>query len=133
LRDVHEYILVFSKQNNKLEKTAQKRNNDTIKKEDFVEWSKSVWAFSAESAKKIGHPAPFPVELPKRVIQFYSYSGNVVLDPFMGSGTTAIAAIKSKRHFIGYEIKEEYVQLAKKRIKKYLSQQKMDQYLKEED
>lgn len=127
LRDVHEYILVFSKITNKLQKV--KNYQDTINKEDFVEWSKSVWSFSAASANKIGHPAPFPIELPKRLIEFYSYSENVVLDPFMGSGTTAIAAIKSNRHFIGYEINQEYVKLANERIKELLSQKKIDLFL----
>ena len=113
LRDVHEYILIFSKQNMKLPKN-EKQN--TIEKDDFVQWSKSIWTFPTVSAKKIGHPAPFPVELPKRVIEFYTYEGDVVLDPFMGSGSTAIAAKKTNRHYIGYEISKEYVELANQRI-----------------
>jgi site-specific DNA-methyltransferase (adenine-specific) len=126
LRDVHEYILVFSKLTNKLEK-GEKEN--TIKKEDFVEWTKSIWSFSAVSAKKIGHPAPFPKELPKRLIQFYTFKGDIVLDPFMGSGTTAIAAIKLQRHFIGYEISKEYFLLANKRIKEIKSQTQLDSFI----
>jgi DNA modification methylase len=113
LRDIHEYILVFSKQSMKLPKNNKKT---TIESQDFVEWSKSVWTFPAVSAKKIGHPAPFPVELPKRLIEFYTYEGDIVLDPFMGSGSTAIAALETKRHFVGYEISEEYVNLANTRI-----------------
>ncbi len=69
-----------------------------------------------ESARKVGHPAPFPVELPYRLIQLYTFSNDIVLDPFMGSGSTALAAIKSGRHFVGYEIVKDYVELAKKRI-----------------
>jgi site-specific DNA-methyltransferase (adenine-specific) len=113
LRDVHEYILVFSKQNMKLPK---KKKNNSIKNEDFVQWSKSVWKFPTVSAKKIGHPAPFPVELPKRLIEFYSYEGDVILDPFMGSGSTSIAAKKTNRHYVGYEISQDYVDLANNRI-----------------
>jgi len=114
LRDVHEYILVFSKE--AFKRTPEGNRESTISKEEFLEFTKSIWSFKSESARKIGHPAPFPVELPYRLIQLYTYQGEVVLDPFMGSGQTAIAAIKAKRHYIGYDIDEEYVKLAKKRI-----------------
>jgi site-specific DNA-methyltransferase (adenine-specific) len=126
LRDVHEYILIFSKLTDKLEKGSKK---DTISKENFVEWSKSIWEFPAASAKKIGHPAPFPEELPSRLIEFYSYEGDIILDPFIGSGTTAIAALKLNRHYIGYEISPEYIDLAYKRISDFRSQQKIDKFL----
>lgn len=114
LRDIHEYILIFSK-----ESFSRKRNGkkDTINKEEFLELTKSVWTFSAESARRVGHPAPFPIELPYRLIQLYTFEGDVVLDPFLGSGTTSIAALKSKRNYIGYENNEEYCKLAEKRIK----------------
>lgn len=125
LRDIHEYILVFSKLTNKLPK--ENREN-TINKENFIEWTKSIWSFPAVSAKKIGHPAPFPEELPSRLIEFYSYKEDIVLDPFMGSGTTALAAIKLQRHFIGYEISKEYIQLANKRIKEIKSQTQIDSF-----
>ncbi|HOJ98044.1 MAG TPA: site-specific DNA-methyltransferase [Termitinemataceae bacterium] len=114
LRDIHEYILVFSKGDYSREKGEKE---DTITREQFMEWTKSVWAMNAESAKKIGHPAPFPEELPYRLIQLYSFKGDIILDPFMGSGTTAVAALKSNRDFVGYEIVEEYVTLAQERIK----------------
>lgn len=116
LRDVHEYILVFSKGTFRRESLGRK---STISKEEFLEFTKSVWTLPSESAKKVGHPAPFPVELPYRLIQLYTFEGEVVLDPFMGSGQTAIAAIKTKRHYVGYEINEEYVKLAEKRIKEF--------------
>jgi site-specific DNA-methyltransferase (adenine-specific) len=119
LRDIHEYILVFSKGDYKRVK-GDKEN--TILKEDFMEWTKSVWTMNTESAKRVGHPAPFPVELPYRLIQLYSYKDDIILDPFMGSGTTAIAALKSKRNFIGYEIDEDYLNNSRKRIDKYQSQ-----------
>lgn len=114
LRDTHEYILVFSKSAFQREKMNGRA--DTISKSEFLEFTKSVWAFAAESAKKVGHPAPFPVELPYRLIQLYTYSKEVVLDPFMGSGQTALAALKSERHFVGYEVNADYLKLAQKRI-----------------
>lgn len=117
LRDVHEYILVFSKGDYKREK-GKKEN--TIAKEDFIQWTKSIWTMNTESAKRIGHPAPFPEELPYRLIQLYSFKDDIVLDPFMGSGTTAVSSLKSNRNFIGYEINKDYVDLANKRIEPLL-------------
>ncbi len=114
LRDVHEYILVFSKGTFKRQNPFNRPN--TISREEFLEFNKSVWTFPAESARKVGHPAPFPVELPRRMIQFYTFEGEVVLDPFMGSGQTALAALRSGRHYVGYETDETYVALAQQRI-----------------
>ena len=119
LRDVHEYILVFSK-----DSFSRKRNGkeNSICKEGFLEWTKSVWTFPAVSAKRIGHPAPFPEELPHRLIQLYTFIGDVVLDPFCGSGTTCLSALKSDRHYIGYDVEEEYIRLANDRISGYADQ-----------
>lgn len=117
LRDIHEYILVFSK--GIFSRKNLNKRNATIKKDEFLEYTKSIWTFGAESAKKVGHPAPFPVELPYRLIQLYTYEEEVVLDPFMGSGQTAIAAVKTNRHYVGYDIDEEYVRLSEKRIKEF--------------
>jgi len=117
LRDVHEYILVFSKDS--FSRKKNKSNINTIERDEFLEWTKSTWSFPTVSAKKIGHPAPFPVELPYRLIQLYTFKDDVILDPFCGSGSTCIAAIKSNRHYIGYDIKEEYVKLSKDRISSY--------------
>ena len=114
LRDYHEYILVFSKDSYSKNKNQVKK--DTIEREDFIEWTRSIWTFSAVNAKNIGHPAPFPTELPHRLINLYSYEGDVILDPFIGSGTTAIAAIQNNRKYIGYDIKQEYIDLSEKRI-----------------
>ena len=114
LRDYHEYILVFSKDSYAKSKTQIKQ--DTIERDDFIEWTRSVWTFPAVNAKRIGHPAPFPVELPHRLINLYSYENDVILDPFIGSGTTAIACIQNNRNYIGYDIKQEYIDLAEKRI-----------------
>ncbi|MDE0553300.1 MAG: site-specific DNA-methyltransferase [Candidatus Poribacteria bacterium] len=122
LRDVHEYILVFSKGS-----FSRKRNEkeNSIRKEDFLEWTKSVWSFSSVSAKRIGHPAPFPEELPHRLIQLYTFVGDVVLDPFCGSGTTCLSALKSERYYIGYDIEESYIKLATERIKAYTNQTRL--------
>jgi modification methylase len=117
LRDTHEYILVFSKGTFERKRTKGKEN--TITKDQFLEWTKSIWTMKPESAKKIGHPAPFPVELPYRLIQLYTYRGEIILDPFMGSGTTAIAALKSGRRYVGYEIDPAYIRLAEERIALY--------------
>lgn len=114
LRDVHEYILVFSKGRFGRKKPQGREN--TITKEEFLEYTKSIWSFPTASARKIGHPAPFPVDLPYRCMQLYTFSGEVVLDPFMGSGQTAIAAIRAGRHFVGYDTSGEYIALAEKRI-----------------
>ena len=114
LRDYHEYILVFSKDSYSKNKKQVKK--DTIEHDDFIDWTRSVWTFPTVNAKRIGHPAPFPVELPHRLINLYSYEGDVILDPFCGSGTTAIAAIQNKRNYICYDIKEEYIELSQKRI-----------------
>ncbi len=118
LRDVHEYILIFSKGNYKRERDKEEKElrKDNITKEEFIEWTKSVWTMNPESAKRIGHPAPFAEELPNRLIKLFSFTNDIVIDPFMGSGTTAIAAIKNNRNFVGYEINQEYINLANNRI-----------------
>lgn len=120
LRDIHEYILVFSKEAFNRKNLPEKTS--TITRDEFLEFTKSVWTFSAESAGKVGHPAPFPIELPYRLIQLYTFKGEVILDPFCGSGQTCIAAIKSGRHYIGYDIEEKYVKLAERRIREYTQQ-----------
>lgn len=119
LRDIHEYILIFSKGDYKREKGIKE---NTITKIQFMEWTKSIWTMNAESARRIGHPAPFPEELPFRLIQLYSFKDDVILDPFMGSGTTAVSAIKSERKFVGYDISQEYINLAERRLKPYFEQ-----------
>ena len=81
-----------------------------------MQWTKSVWQFPAISAKKIGHPAPFPEELPYRLIQLYSFEWDVILDPFAGSGTTCLAASSSNRIYVGYETNPDYITIAEKRL-----------------
>jgi site-specific DNA-methyltransferase (adenine-specific) len=113
LRDIHEYVLVFSKES--FARKADGRRN-TIARQDFLDWTKSVWSFPAASARRVGHPAPFPEELPRRLIELYTFRGDVVLDPFCGSGTTCLAAKRLERHFVGYEINPDYVRLAESRL-----------------
>ena len=93
-----------------------------MSRDEFLEFTKSVWRFPAERASKVGHPAPFPVELPYRLIQLYTFEGEIILDPFVGSGTTCIAALKIKRKYIGYEIEKKYCELAENRIKQFLQE-----------
>jgi DNA modification methylase len=115
LRDIHEYLLVFMKESF----SRPDKGQSDISKEEFMAATLSVWEIRPESAKKIGHPAPFPVELATRVIQLYSYVGDVVLDPFNGSGTTCLAALMNGRHYVGYDIEEDYCRLAEDRIADY--------------
>jgi len=121
LRDTHEYILVFSK--GKFGREG-KGKESTITRDEFLEFTKSVWSFQPESAKRVGHPAPFPVELPYRCIQLYTFKGEAVLDPFCGVGATAIAAMKTGRHFIGIDTDPEYVERARERMSEYLAEVK---------
>ncbi len=123
LRDVHEYILIFSKGTMKRNKAERK---NTISKEEFMEYTKSIWRFSTVSAKKIGHPAPFPEELPYRCIQLYSFEGDVIFDPFMGSGTTGLVALKCNRKFVGMDINEKYVFMANERVSSYILEQQLN-------
>ncbi len=107
-----ELIIILYKEHWKKE---NKRISD-MTKEEFVEWTNGLWTFTGESKKRVGHPAPFPIELPRRCIKLFSFVGDVVLDPFMGSGTTLIASSLNKRKSIGIEIDKEYCELAKRRL-----------------
>ena len=112
IRDIHEYCLVFSKDS--LKKSTQ--GESSLEKEEFMESTLSIWNINPEKAKKIGHPAPFPVELPKRFINLYSFKEDLVLDPFIGSGTTAVASKLMQRNYVGYEINKDYIEIANKRL-----------------
>lgn len=108
-----ELIIVLYKKEWK--KTSGSKISD-ITKEEFIEWTNGLWTFPGESKKKIGHPSPFPVELPRRCIKLFSFVDDLVLDPFMGSGTTLIAAYLTNRKAIGIEIDSAYCELARKRL-----------------
>lgn len=94
----------------------KKKGESDITREEFIDWTLGVWTFRGESAKRIGHPAPFPIELPKRCIKLFSYVGDLVLDPFAGSGTTLVAAKMLNRRAIGVDISREYCELARRRV-----------------
>ncbi len=113
LRDVHEYVMVFCKDQFRLE---QKKGETDLTSEEFTALTRSVWSFPTESASKVGHPAPFPVELPRRLIKLYSWKGALVLDPFCGSGSTCVAAAQLGRLWIGVDIDHAYVELARRRV-----------------
>lgn len=112
LRDLHEYVLIFCKG----DFARRDKGTSTISRDEFMSATTSVWEIPPESAKRVGHPAPFPVALVKRLIHLYTYEGDTVLDPFMGSGSTAVAAVESGRDFVGYEINPDYVTLCERRV-----------------
>jgi site-specific DNA-methyltransferase (adenine-specific) len=122
LRDLTERVIVASKGRfdraipRKKRQTASLPHRDTIEKAEFMESTLDVWEIPPESATRVGHPAPFPVELPRRLIELYTYEDDVVLDPFMGSGSTAIAAVRTGRHYLGYDTDPTYVDLARARV-----------------
>jgi DNA modification methylase len=112
IRDVHEYCLCFSK--GRFARVV--RGEATIEPEEFMDATLSVWDIPPESAKRVNHPAPFPVELPRRFIELYTYRDELVLDPFMGSGSTAVAAVRTRRRWVGYEISEDYADVTRARV-----------------
>jgi len=122
LRDLTERVVVASKGrfDRALNRTTREKrglpHQPTMTTEDFLEATVDVWDIPAESATRVGHPAPFPVELPRRLIELYTYAGDLVLDPFIGSGTTAVAAVRTARHFVGFDTDESYVALARRRL-----------------
>ncbi|GIU91683.1 MAG: methyltransferase [Acidimicrobiia bacterium] len=122
LRDLTERIVVASK--GRFDRAVARRRREalglpheaTITSEEFLEATVDVWNIPAESATRVGHPAPFPVDLPRRLIELYTYRGDLVMDPFIGSGTTAVAAVRTGRHFVGFDTDRRYVELARKRV-----------------
>ena len=122
LRDVTERVIVASKGRfNRALTTAERRESGlphraTIGRDEFMDATLDVWDIRAAHAGRIGHPAPFPVELPARLIQLYTYEQDLVLDPFMGSGTTLVAARLANRRAAGYDTAAEYVELARSRL-----------------
>jgi site-specific DNA-methyltransferase (adenine-specific) len=122
LRDVTERIVVASKGRfDRALTPAQRHDRDlpstaTISRDEFMEATTDLWEIAPESATRVGHPAPFPVELPLRLIDLYTYEGDVVLDPFMGSGSTAVAAVRSDRRYIGFDLDPAYVAIAEQRV-----------------
>ena len=124
LRDVTERIIVASKGrfDRALSSSERKKRKlpsvSTMRKDDFIEFTQDTWEFPPESAHRVNHPAPFPIELPHRLIQLYTYQGDVVVDPFSGSGSTAIAAVRSGRRYVGYDLDSDYVERSRRRLDK---------------
>ncbi|MFN0092300.1 MAG: DNA methyltransferase [Acidimicrobiales bacterium] len=122
LRDITERVVIASKGRfdralSPAERSARGLpSTATISRDEFMEATTDLWEISPESATKVGHPAPFPVELPKRLIELFTYRGDVVLDPFMGSGSAAVAAVQTGRRFLGFDTDEGYVAAAEARI-----------------
>jgi site-specific DNA-methyltransferase (adenine-specific) len=121
LRDVTERVVIASKGrfdravSRSARRTRGLPSQVSVTKDEFIEATTDVWEIASESATRVGHPAPFPVELPLRLIELYTYRDDLVLDPFMGSGTTAVAAVQSGRRFVGYDTESEYVRIAQRR------------------
>jgi DNA modification methylase len=111
IRDVHEYCLCFSK--GRFDRVVKGASD--ISSDDFLASTLSIWEIPPESASRVHHPAPFPVELPKRFIQLYTFRGEWVLDPFMGSGSTAVASVRTGRKWVGYDISAEYCAITRSR------------------
>ncbi len=122
LRDVTERIVIASKGRFDRALKPDERlglglpSTATISRDEFLEATTDLWDMPPESATRVGHPAPFPVELPTRLIELYTYEGDVVLDPFMGSGSSAVAAVRTQRHYIGFDTDESYVECATARV-----------------
>ena len=122
IRDITERVVVASK--GRFDRAVPRKEREqrgmpyenTIEKDEFFESTLDVWEIRPEHARKVGHPAPFPVELPERLLQLYTYRGDVVLDPFLGSGSTAVAAVRNDRRYVGYDTDPEYVELAERRV-----------------
>jgi DNA modification methylase len=122
LRDITERVVIASK--GRFDRAIGRKERHrlglpstaTIARDEFLEATTDLWDIPPESATRVGHPAPFPIELPRRLIDLYTYEEDVILDPFLGSGTTAVAAMRSRRHFIGYDNDPDYVRLARQRV-----------------
>lgn len=111
-RDLHEYCLCFSKER----WGRARRGVSTISRDEFLAATLSVWEIPPESARRVSHPAPFPVALPRRFIELYTFLDDLVLDPFLGSGSTAVAAAEAGRRCVGYDISEDYLRIARERV-----------------
>lgn len=122
LRDLTERIVIASKGRFDRALTPRERHHDgcpstsTLFRDEFMEATTDLWEMAPESANRVGHPAPFPVALPHRLIGLYTYRDDLVLDPFMGSGTTAVAAVRTGRHYVGYDTDPAYVAAARARV-----------------
>ncbi len=122
LRDISERVIVASKGRFDRARSLKQRAADglphesTLMTEDFMALTLDIWSIPPESARRVGHPAPFPIELPEQLIRLYTFKDDLVLDPFMGSGSALVAAALLDRRFIGYDLDERYVEIARNRV-----------------
>jgi len=129
LRDTTERIIIASKGRFDRALSVQQRQDEgfafrsTLSNDEFMEATLDVWRIPSESARRVKHPAPFPVEIPQRLIDLYTYEGDLVLDPFIGSGTTAVAAIRRGRRYMGYDTDAEYLKVAARRVAQEVERQ----------
>jgi DNA modification methylase len=128
LRDITERVIVASKGRFDRARSVKQRaaeglpHESTLMTEDFMALTLDIWSIPPESARRVGHPAPFPVELPEQLIRLYTYTNDLVLDPFMGSGSALVAAARLGRRYIGYDLDENYVKIARRRVEDALQQ-----------
>jgi DNA modification methylase len=122
LRDISERVIVASKGRFDRARSVKQRaaeglpHESTLMTEDFMAMTLDIWSMPTESAKRVGHPAPFPVELPEQLIRLYTFKDDLVLDPFMGSGSALVAAARLGRRYIGYDLDQSYVDIARRRV-----------------
>jgi site-specific DNA-methyltransferase (adenine-specific) len=122
LRDISERVIVASKGRFDRARSPKQRaveglpHQNTIATDDFMSLTLDVWSMPSESARRVGHPAPFPVELPEQLIRLYTFADDLVLDPFMGSGSTLVAAAQLGRRYIGYDLDPSYVEISSRRV-----------------
>jgi site-specific DNA-methyltransferase (adenine-specific) len=132
LRDLTERVVIASKGRFDRALSPKEREDrglpsgTSLSRDEFMEATTDVWEIPSEMARRVGHPAPFPVELPSRLIHLYTHPGDLVLDPFMGSGTSAVAAIRTGRHFVGYDTDSAYVERAQERAARELERQRRE-------
>jgi site-specific DNA-methyltransferase (adenine-specific) len=119
IKNDFEYILLFRKPGAYRNPTREQRLLSLIDKEDHSRWFRSIWTDLTGANTRNGHPAPFPVELAYRLIRMFSFAGDTVLDPFLGSGTTTEAAIRAERSSIGYEIERSYFDQMRRRFRQH--------------
>ena len=139
LRDLTERVIIASK--GRFDRAMSTKDRErlglpfasSMTREDFMENTLDVWEIPPESATRVGHPAPFPLELPERLIQLYTFRGDLVLDPFLGAGTTAVAALRHDRHFVGYDLDSAYVALSQVRLEQEQARLATSTYIEHAD
>ncbi len=132
LRDISERIIVASKGRFDRARSVKQRaaeglpHENTVMTEDFMASTLDVWSMPPESAQRVGHPAPFPVELPEQLIRLYTFKGDLILDPFMGSGSSLVAAARLGRRYVGYDLDANYIEIARQRVEAELEVQQAE-------